>query len=291
MASSELLVLLQVHAFMWLIMMATVGGVSFGLAWFTPRWRRFIPVAISTMLGIMGLGLAATVLVDASPSEVELILVGSVLWAGGSNTWWMLPLGLAIGFGGAWSAFHCERLLLKIRLRPVLALLDLSFGLPGRAESMAGVALVAKNPTRFLLFSVWAALGEEFLFRGAMLIPLWSDSSHPLLNPGLTLWLIVSQAAFFAGIHVAFGWRTLVAKFWLGLVLGVATLMGGVLLSGLIPHMFHQWLVLRQFRSTLNNQPRPRRALAASHSLSSEDNGLEGIPVPSPRLERRMGGV
>jgi Type II CAAX prenyl endopeptidase Rce1-like len=121
--------------------------------------------------------------------------------------------------------------------------------LPGRSESMRGVAAVAGKPRVFLGLSGWSAVMEEYFYRGVFLLGFAGIVPLAVLLP--------SQAAWYGLNHLAFGVPALLGKTLLGAALGVAAVWGGVL-PAMLAHAVYQLLVYRQF---------PARATAAGGSL------------------------
>lgn len=231
----------------WLVVMATIGLTTVVVMFGLPRYRRWIPLVVPLVLGV-ACSVVALLHLTSSGRSVPNLLWGAP--AADLLDWPPLAgvvVGLSVGLLGAWGAFHAERALLRLRRPsrapgPGLPLGGATLDLPGRAESMTGVARVAERPVLFLGVSAASAVGEELLFRGSMLTDLpWAD-------PGAVTLVVGLQAVLFAGTHLAFGWRTVAAKVLLGLALGVGALLGGLVLAALIPHLAYQAGVLRQFR-------------------------------------------
>lgn len=230
----------------WLIVMATIGLTTVVVMFGLPRYRRLIPLLVPLVLGLTCAVVALLHLADSGRSAPDL-LWGTPL---AHQLGWPLlageVAGLLVGLLGAWGSFHAERTMLRLR-RPSRAPgpglpLGSTLYLPGRVESMAGVARIAERPAVFLGVSAASAMGEEMLFRGSMLTGLpWAD-------PGVVAMVVGLQALLFAGTHLAFGWRTVAAKVLLGLALGIGALLGGLVLAALVPHLAYQVRVLRQFR-------------------------------------------
>lgn len=241
----------------WLVAMMAIGATTLVIAFFLPRHRRLIPLVVPVALGLTCLTLAGIHFADRAEPLPQVLFGVPLSEQLGWQAWWGAALGALVGLSGAWASFEAERRLLRPRrarrsLGPGLPLGQSGLQLPGRTESMSGVARVAEQPVLFLAVSALSATGEELLFRGAMLSDLPWDS------PPAVLQLVLLQAVLFGATHLAFGWRTIAAKTLLGLTLGVAVLLGGLILAGVLPHLAYQARVLAQFRPPLSGVVRDR---------------------------------
>lgn len=231
----------------WLVVMAAIGVTTVLVMFAFPRQRRRIPLLVPLVLGVTCAAVALVGLAGSGASAASVLMGTPLADRIGWPAWLGAVTGLMAGLGGAAAAFGAEQALLRSRRPAAAAIPALPLGgstvdLPGRAESMAGVARVASAPGLFLAVSAISATGEELLFRGSMLAaPPWHSVGSVALLVGL-------QAVLFAGTHVAFGWRTVLAKVLLGLALGLGALLGGLVVGALVPHLAYQARVLAQFR-------------------------------------------
>lgn len=240
----------------WLVVMIVIAATTVLGAFVVPRLRPWIPLLVPVMLGLSCGVIAVRGLAELGRTASAVLFDRPLARALGLPDGGGVLLGLAIGLAGAWAAFRSEAALLRWKpaLRrptatPGLPLGGASLPLPGRSESMKGVAAIARRPGRFLAVSVLSATGEELLFRGAMLAEV------PWQLPGLAAGLLGLQAVLFAGTHVAFGWRTMLGKVLLGLALGLGAAFGGLLVGALLPHLAYQVRVLAQFRPLTRRVP------------------------------------
>lgn len=248
----------QLMAAAWLALMAAIGALTVLVVLAAPRWRGRVPLLVPLLVGIAGTGMAATVVAPAGWSAIRevLVLPAPVVQQWVSRLPAPLALGgpmvagLIIGVGLAWASFRLEAALLGWVPRPragsraglpVEAVLEL---LPARAESMDGVARVARTPALFLLVSAVSVTGEELFFRGAMLAPVWFGQPAP----AAIWWSVLAQAVLFGLLHLTFGWRSVVSKILLGAGLALGALCAGLLLGAVLPHLLFQLRVLAQFR-------------------------------------------
>lgn len=247
---------LQQTVALWTGLMVAVGGVTALVMVLRPWWRERLPLVIPLLVGAFGLAAAAIVLGPAGPDGLTRVLFGrplvTVVPALEALGPVLAALGVLVAVGGAFASFSLEAALLRRRRRGSAGGLSLpgGAGMPSRRESIDGVARVARRPVLFAAVSLVSAGGEEALFRGVMLTPVWfadRSAALPLLS------LVLVQAVLFGTLHVAFGWRSVLAKVVLGLALAVGALSAGLLLGALLPHLIFQGRVLAQFR------PRPRR--------------------------------
>lgn len=230
----------------WLLLMLAAGAISAVLAIALPRLRAHIPLVVPLVLGCLCTAITVHWMGDVGVSWIQLLWGAPLGDAPGQSRAAWTAGGLLVALLGTWLSFRLEGWLLRLRRRRSVPTAGLPVGgtvvdLPGRQESINGVARVARTPWLFALVSLISAAGEELLFRGAMLSH-WST---------VTWWtpvgVLVLQASLFALLHVAFGWQTIVAKAVLGLALGLGALSGGLLVAALLPHLLHQAAVMRQF--------------------------------------------
>ena len=246
---------LQQTVALWTGLMVAVGSVTALVMVLRPWWRQRLPLVVPLLVGVFGLGAAAIVLGPAGRDGVDRVLFGrpfvtvvpelEILGPG------LVALGALVAVGGAFASFSLEAALLRRRRRSSTAGLMLpgGAGMPSRRDSIAGVARVARRPALFASVSLVSAAGEEALFRGVMLAPVWLSDQPPASS---VLVLVLVQAVLFGTLHLAFGWRSVLAKIALGLALAVGALSAGLLLGALLPHLIFQARVLAQFH------PRPR---------------------------------
>lgn len=238
----------------WLVVMIVIAATTVLGAFVVPRLRPWIPLLVPVTLGLSCGLIAVRGLAESGRTASAVLFDRPLAQALGLPDGGGVLLGLVIGLAGAWAAFRCEAALLRWRPArrtptPGLPLGGASLPLPGRSESMKGVAAIARRPGLFLAVSVLSATGEELLFRGAMLSGLaWH-------LPAVAAGMLGLQAVLFAGTHVAFGWRTMLGKVLLGLALGLGAAFAGLLLGALLPHLAYQVRVLAQFRPLTRRTP------------------------------------
>ncbi|MDO4718326.1 MAG: CPBP family intramembrane metalloprotease [Propionibacteriaceae bacterium] len=259
----------------WTVLMLGVAGVTAVVVFALPRLRPRLAGIVCVTIGSFGIALGWLNLMEESLPALLSMACGGVDSRGDVLTLVVRMAGACLaGTVAAWAAFHLEKLLLGIRFRESRSDEPVS-GIPQRAESMEGVARVVAHPWAFIGLSFYSALGEELLFRASMLSPLWfgPDALGERLRIGW--WLLLVQGVLFGLVHLTFGWRTVLAKSVLGVLLGCSGLFGGVVAGALVPHLVHQVLVLRQFTS------QPWWGNAKARRRLPEQDPLMGIPVPS----------
>lgn len=246
---------LQQMVALWTGLMVAVGGLTALVMVLRPWWRERLPLVVPLLVGTFGLAAAVITLMPAGRDGLTRVLFGRplatfvpALDALGTG---LIVLGVLVAIGGAIGSFSLEAALLRRGRRASTGLaLPGGAGMPSRRESIDGVARVARRPALFAAVSLLSAAGEEALFRGVMLAPVWLPE-QPTALP--VLMLVLVQAILFGTLHLAFGWRSVLAKVVLGLALAVGALSAGLLLGALLPHLIFQVRVLAQFH------PRPHR--------------------------------
>jgi hypothetical protein len=241
----------------WIVLIQTVfvvlpvlGGTVMILS-LRPSWRRSIPVVAPVALGAGCLLAAALLVPQLPPTDLVEVLVGRV-------SWWLLA-GTVLAFAVAAASFAVERQLARRPVRRVTSTdpgaLPVSLqavALPGRDESIRGVADIARRPALFALITAWTVGTEELLYRGmALLVP----TTVGVIGIGAALAI---QAFFYAFNHVPFGAAAVVGKVCLGAGLGVAAVLAASIVPALLAHTAYQVLVWRQFasgRPTLQGSP------------------------------------
>ncbi|WIK64423.1 CPBP family intramembrane glutamic endopeptidase [Gleimia hominis] len=106
------------------------------------------------------------------------------------------------------------------------------------AEPAVGALL--DRPLVWWSVAVGTALTEEFLFRGAVLHAVLSDT-RPLLA-------ILASAVVFGLHHVAFGINAIIGKILAGLLWGGLVLLAGTVFASITAHLLFQCLVWRRYR-------------------------------------------
>jgi len=237
-------------AAVWLVLMAVVGGVTTLVMIRMPGRRHQIPLLVPLVIGVFGLTATGVGAARSGWDAVGHALTGAPVARDlpgiGGSVALLVVGGVAVAVLGCWASFRLEVALLRLRLRRRELKLGLpgGLGMPSRQESMDGVARVARRPVVFGMVSLIGAAGEEAFFRGLMLGLAWTGTP----DLGQLSVLIAAQAVLFALLHIAFGWRTVVAKTLLGVALAVGALTAGVIIGALLPHLLFQARVLAQFR-------------------------------------------
>lgn len=231
----------------------TLLGVVVLLVSSSWRLRRHMAVIAPATLGVTCAVLAAVSLGPSWQAWRQVLLPDRLVRALGPGS---VPAWLALGAAVAVAArlaFLAEGGLLRLRRRrpaalgaglpPQLASLNLT----SRDESMRQVERVAQRSATFWTVSLVSLVGEELLYRGAM------------LADGLALGLPVAgvvalQAGLYALNHVGFGWRSMLGKALLGLALGAAAWLGGIVLT-IGAHTLYQCWVSGQFARSPERSP------------------------------------
>lgn len=224
--------------------LVAVAGLVSGLS---PQMRRHVMVVMPTALGAACFVGAWALLSGAwgVPPPQEGLAARLAWGTDGQPDALRVALSLVGAVLGAGIAFRFERALQvergrRRRARAVAAGTPSFFGLdlPGRGESMADVAEIAQRPILYAVLSVWAVAGEELFYRGILI-------HHGALGAQVVV-LVLVQAVAYGVTHLAFGPITVVGKTGLGLVLGAASLVGG-LGPVLAAHLVYQDWVRGQF--------------------------------------------
>jgi membrane protease YdiL (CAAX protease family) len=238
----------------WAILMLSLGLGTVILG-FQPRWaQRIMPYFAPVIIGFLGLILFFTTYWSAL-KEVQ-----RSLWCGLVNAQtihWIFPIprgltiigSLLISIGFATMLFSIEKCLLRIpvsRFAPI-SVLRKGVKAPSRREGMAGVAMIANSPTAFMILSIWSAVGEELVFRGGMLTVIWK-SQNDIVASIWQFWpFLIIQGLLFGLVHITFGLRTVVCKTVLGIGFSLTGLFAGIPIGAILPHIYYQVLVIRQF--------------------------------------------
>ena len=181
------------------------------------------------------LAAAFVVIASTSAGREGLVNVAATLSVGGSVPLWA---AVSIVIGGALFALEKVVATLLDRAGPHLpAVVDAA--LDGRTSQMAEIGLSASVWT---LYAVGFVLGEEWLWRGFLLMQLparfgWS----------VALALVVSSLAFGSN-HYIFGARNVVLKCIEGFVWGALFLVSGSILVPIVSHFAFALLVGRDLR-------------------------------------------
>lgn len=247
-----------------LIVMIALGLTSAAIVFLLPRLRPGIPLIAPLVLAATATVLAFVLLPLGSGAWPQILVGQPLIEATGlpaaGHRWIGAAAGLIGGVAVALGAFYLERQLLRIRARKAGS----GSLLPGRQESIRGVARVARHGAVFGLVSLVSAAAEELLFRGAMLDQLWAAGAETAAGSALAL--VGLQAVLYGGLHLAFGWRTMLTKAVLGAGLAIGALTAGLLLGALVPHLIHQVRVWAQFRRSgtpPQRRPAPTRPTPA----------------------------
>lgn len=248
-----------------LVVVGAAGLASGVIARLRSKMGIVMPLVLSG--ACLAVGVTLMLRLDASAGEAGRLLLfppPAGIFAGMDPA---LRFGLALiaGLGGSALMFVFEarvtmgwyRLHSKLLPRQNTALPFLGMAMPGRAESMRHVAQVSSDKTLFAAISLLSAAAEEFFYRGALLLPFAAAGGIP--------WsYLLLQALWYAANHVAFGVPAIIGKTALGLALGAAALMGG-LVPALAGHVLYQYFVYRQFTP---KQKRSRRLSASERALT-----------------------
>lgn len=208
-----------------------------------------MPMALSAACLAMGLVVLSRLGLDTGGGGRMLAVPPPAGFLAGTTGAIRFGAALLIGLAGSALMFRFEarvtvgwyRLHAKLLPRQDESLSFLGMAMPGRAESMQHVARISSDKALFAGISLISSFAEEFFYRGALLLPL---AAGPGSGPPWSY--LALQALWYAANHVAFGVPTIIGKTAFGLVLGVASLTGG-LIPALAGHVLYQYLVYRQF--------------------------------------------
>lgn len=174
---------------------------------------------------------AAIVGFDARTLSFELPEVRGSLAAG-------VAIGTFVGAGAALVWYFIELLvaswIVKFQRRAVASRRRTS------SPAMAEANRLSASAGAYSFVAVGTALGEEVLFRGAVL-------GQARTEIGAALALLV-QAGMFGFVHLSFGIKDVVMKSFFGLLLGWFTVIFVSLLAAVVAHLVFQYLVYQRLR-------------------------------------------
>jgi membrane protease YdiL (CAAX protease family) len=188
-------------------------------------------------VGVLYLGLAIVWHIGAMPARA---FVYPALAA------WRIALGLLLALPCAVAPYWLELAVSRaLRGRSRLA----ASGLEHARESATALGT---GPVRFALVAAATAVGEEVLFRGAVL--------HEVTVHRGPVLALVAVSVIFGLHHMSFGVPAIAGKMLGGALWGMLMLLTGVIAVPLVAHLLFQLLVYRRMARTRTRVAGPPRA-------------------------------